>query len=194
MSTISTFLKSYTSRRTQYQLKKALPEGVTLQQVQDIVQQLVKHTPTSFNSQTVRAVILTGALHDKVWQSVTDAIPAEAQKKRPNSIKEEAYGSIIFFDDDAALKKIQEAFPPYADYFPIFASTSNGAAQINTWTLIGELGLGGHLQHYNPLVQEALKGKVPESWNVVAQLAFGVPVGEPSEKEFIDNEVKVLSE
>jgi predicted oxidoreductase (fatty acid repression mutant protein) len=188
------YLKTYVARRTQYQLKKALPEGVTIEQVQDIVQQLVKNTPTSFNSQTVRAVVITGDLHNKVWQSVADAIPTDAQKKRPTSIKDEAFGSVIFFDESAALKKIQDAFPAYADYFPIFASTSNGAAQINTWALIGELGLGGHLQHYNQWVESALKGKVPESWNVVAQLAFGIPVGEPDEKTFIENEVKVLSE
>lgn len=192
---MTTFLKSVVSRRTQYQLKKTLPEGVSLKQIQHIVNELVKHTPTSFNSQTVRAVILTGELHNKVWEFVAAAMPAEAQQKRPASIKDEAYGSIIFFDDSAALKKIQDAFPFYADYFPIFAATSNGAAQINTWTLISELGLGGHLQHYNPLVQEALKGKVPEEWTVVAQLAFGVPVGETSEKTFAEGtEVKVLSE
>lgn len=187
------FLPSYAARRTQYQLSKKLPESVTIEQIRELVQQLVKHTPTSFNSQTIRAVIITGALHDSVWQSVADAIPQEAGKKRPQSIKDEAYGSVIFFDDGAALKAIQDKFPPYADYFPTFAATSNGAAQINTWTLINELGLGGHLQHYNPIVQSALAGKVPESWNVVAQLAFGVPVGQPGEKAFIENEVKVLS-
>ncbi|KAH3684017.1 hypothetical protein WICPIJ_005040 [Wickerhamomyces pijperi] len=185
-------VKAFTARRTQYQLSKALPADVTIEQVQSIVQDFVKHVPTSFNSQTIRAVILTGALHESVWQSVVEAIPTEYGKKRPTSAKEEAYGTVVFFDDDEAIKTITDKFPAY--FNAVFPPTSNGAAQIGTWTVLSELGLGGHLQHYNGLVEKALAGKVPESWRVQAQLVFGVPVGTPAEKEFIDNEVKVLSE
>lgn len=188
----STFLKVFANRRTQYALKNTLPAGVTVEQVQDIVQQFVKNTPTSFNSQTIRAVILTGELHNKVWNSVVDALEAEAAKKRPASARDEAFGTIVFFDDKDAISSIQGQFPAYKDYFPIFASTSNGGAQIGTWAAIGELGLGGHLQHYNGYIEGALKGKVPESWTVQAQLVFGTPVADPYEKTFIENEVKVL--
>jgi predicted oxidoreductase (fatty acid repression mutant protein) len=189
---MSAFLKTFTNRRTQYALKNTLPEGVTIAQVQEIVQQFVKNTPTSFNSQTIRAVVLTGALHQKVWDAVTGAIEGESGKKRPTSAKEEAFGTIVFFDDKDAISTMQDKFPAFADYFPVFASTSNGAAQIGTWAAIGELGLGGHLQHYNGYVEAALKGKVPESWAVQAQLVFGTPTGAPFEKTFIENEVKVL--
>ncbi|CDR44184.1 CYFA0S14e00584g1_1 [Cyberlindnera fabianii] len=194
MSALSTFIKTYNTRRTQYQLKKALPQGVTIEQVQSIVQEFVKHTPTSFNMQSLRAVVITGALHEAVWKAVADALPTDDAKRRPLSAKDEAYGSVIFFDDSTTIKGMQEKFAVYADYFPIFAATSNGAAQINTWAAIGELGLGGHLQHYNPFVEAALKGKVPESWTVQAQLVFGVPTAEAGPKQFIENEVKVLSE
>lgn len=190
--TMSQFLKTITSRRTHYALQNTLPEGVTVDQVQSIVQQIVKHTPTSFNSQTVRAVIVTGELHKQIWGSVADAIESESGKKRPISAKDEAYGSIIFFDEEETVKKFQTDFAIYAPYFPIWATTANGAAQINTWAALQEIGLGGHLQHYNGYVQAALGDRVPKSWSVQAQIVFGTPVSGPYEKTFIDNEVKVL--
>lgn len=190
--TAQAIVKAFASRRTQYQLSKALPQGVTIEQVQSIVQDFVKHIPTSFNSQTVRAVILTGAVHEQAWQSVVDGIPSDSGKKRPTSAKEEAYGTVVFFDDGNAIKAITDKFPAYFD--AVYPPTSNGAAQIGTWAVLSELGLGGHLQHYNGSFDKALAGKVPESWRAQAQLVFGVPTGTPGEKQFIDNEVKVLSE
>jgi len=189
---MSQFLKSLTSRRTHYALKNTLPEGVTIDQVQSIVQTIVKHTPTSFNSQSIRAVVVVGELHKKIWDSVVNSIEGESGKKRPTSARDEAYGSIIFFDDEATIKQFQEKFAAFAAYFPTFATTSNGAAQINTWTALQEIGIGGHLQHYNGYVQAALADKVPESWIVQAQLVFGTPISGPYDKTFIENEVKVL--
>lgn len=188
------FLSTYTARRTLYSLKPELPASVTIEQVQAIVQDILKHTPTSFNSQTIRAVIITGALHKQVWDSVINAIETDSGKKRPTSCRDEAFGTVVFFDDSAAIKKIQDAFPPYKDYFPTFSTTSNGAAQVATWAALQEIGLGGHLQHFNGYVQAALAGKVPESWNVQAQLVFGVPTAAAGDKSFDpENVVKVLS-
>ncbi|KAH3674582.1 hypothetical protein WICMUC_003128 [Wickerhamomyces mucosus] len=187
---VQQILQTFTNRRTQYQLSKALPEGVTISQIQEIVQQYVKHIPTSFNSQTVRAVVLIGALHEQVWGSVVDAIPGDSGKKRPTSAKNEAYGTIVFFDDEDAISRATEKYSAYFDN--VYNSTSNGAVQIATWATIGELGLGGHLQHYNALVEKALAGKVPQSWKVQAQLVFGTPVGTPYDKQFDENDVKVL--
>lgn len=189
---MSQFLKTLVSRRTHYALKNTLPEGVTIEQVQEIVQRIVKHTPTSFNSQTIRAVVVVGDLHKQIWNSVADAIEGESGKKRPISARDEAFGSIIFIDDEETVTQFQEKFAAFAAYFPVFATTSNGAAQINTWTALQEIGLGGHLQHYNGYVQAALGDRIPKTWSVQAQLVFGTPVTGPYEKTFIENEVKIL--
>lgn len=189
---MSQFLKTLVSRRTHYALKNTLPEGVTIEQVQEIVQRIVKHTPTSFNSQTIRAVVVVGDLHKQIWNSVADAIEGESGKKRPISARDEAFGSIIFIDDEETVTQFQEKFAAFAAYFPVFATTSNGAAQINTWTALQEIGLGGHLQHYNGYVQAALGDRIPKAWSVQAQLVFGTPVTGPYEKTFIENEVKIL--
>lgn len=192
-ASVAQYLKLISGRRTLYQLKPELPSGVTLQEIQKYIQTIIKDTPTAFNSQVNRAVILTGQTHKKVWDHVVEGIPVEAGKKRPASVRDEAYGSIIFFTDDVTTKKFQADFARWASAFPQFADHTSGAAQIHSWTLLEGLGLGAHLQHYNPLVKEALGDSVPAEWQVHSQLCFGTPIEGPGEKTFIENEVNILN-
>lgn len=190
---VANYLKAITARRTIYALKPELPPQLTIGEVQSTVQEIIKHTPTSFNSQVNRAIILTGATHKKVWDQVVQSIPDEAGKKRPASVRDEAYGSVIFFTDDVTTEQLQAKFPAWAAAFPQFADHSSGAAQIHTWTVLEELGLGGHLQHYNGYVKAALPSEIPTNWSIHAQLAFGVPAAEAGDKQFNDNEVKLFT-
>lgn len=187
------YLKAIASRRTIYALKPELPAGLTIDEIQAVVQTIIKETPTSFNSQVNRAIILTGATHKKVWDDVVNSIPGDSGKKRPQSIRDEAYGSVIFFTDDKVTEQLQAKFPAYASAFPQFASESSGAAQINTWTVFHQLGLGGHLQHYNGYIKGSLPQEIPLNWNVHSQLAFGTPVADPFEKSYDENPVKVFT-
>lgn len=186
------YLKAIASRRTIYALKPELPSGVTLADVQATIQSVVRETPTAFNSQPNRALILTGAAHRRVWSSVTDAIADEAGKKRPASVRDEAYGSVIFFTDDTVTEKLQKDFPAWAAAFPQFADHTSGAAQIQSWTAIETEGLGAHLQHYNGYVKAALPDSIPKSWSVQAQLVFGAPAAPAGEKAYADNKVEIL--
>ncbi|CAH01116.1 nitroreductase family protein [Kluyveromyces lactis] len=188
------FLKAIAARRTIYALKPELPSGVSINDVQEVVQAIVKDTPTSFNCQGNRAIILTGETHKSVWDSVVNAIEGDNGKKRPASARDEAFGSIIFLTDDKTTEKLQADFPAWSAIFPSFAEHSSGAAQISTWTAIELLGLGGHLQHYNGYVKAALpEGAIPQEWTVQAQLVFGLPAAEAGEKTYIDNPVKILN-
>lgn len=189
----ASYLQQIAARRTIYALKPELPSGVSIKNVHNTVQSIIKNTPTSFNSQGNHAVILTGETHKKVWDSVVKAIDAEDGKKRPASVRDEAYGSVIFFTDDEITKNLQEGFPAFAAAFPDFASESSGAAQINTWTALSIDGLGAHLQHYNGYIKAALGSKVPAHWTVHAQLCFGVPAAAAGEKTFNDNSVEILN-
>lgn len=194
MSAAKQFLKSLSARRTIYALKPELPAGVTIEDVQEAVQTIIKDTPSAFNGQSNRAIILTGETHKKVWDSVAGAIEGESGKKRPESCRDEAYGSIIFLTDDKTTEKLQADFAAWAPVFPSFALHSSGAAQISTWAAVELLGLGAHLQHYNGYVKAALpEGAVPQEWTVQAQLVFGAPAAGPGEKTFIDNPVKILN-
>jgi uncharacterized protein len=62
------FLKPVKERRTYYQLsdENVIPD----ERVHEIVQQVIKHTPSSFNSQSTRALILLGDEHKKLWNEI----------------------------------------------------------------------------------------------------------------------------
>lgn len=189
----ASLLKSIATRRTLYALKPELPSAITIADVQKTVQAIIKDTPTAFNSGVNHAVILTGATHKSVWSSVTDAIESEAGKKRPASVRDEAFGSVIFFTDDKITEGLQQGFPAFASAFPDFANHASGAAQITAWTALELDGMGAHLQHYNGYVKAALGDKVPAHWTVQAQLCFGVPTAPAGEKTFAENPVEVLN-
>lgn len=180
-----------TERRSVYNFKPELPSEVTEAQVKEIVQHFVKHTPTSFNSQSIRAIILWGDAHKKVWDSVYEETKEFPFSARAKSLKDTAYGTIVFFDDQETIDRISAKFVGYKELFPFWAAHANGSAEIAIWKALSALGLGANLQHLNKWVGNALKGKVNDKWNVVAQLAFGVPIDGPSkEKLFIENEVQ----
>lgn len=191
--TVANYLKAIASRRTFYALKPELPSNVTIPEVQAVVQAIIKETPTSFNAQENRAIILTGEAHKRLWNHVVDSLPSEDAKKRPRSARDEAFGSVIFFTDDVVTQELQAKFAAFAAAFPQFADHSSGAAQIHTWTALRQLGLGGHLQHYNGYVKAALPEEIPTTWNVHAQLVFGVPAAEPGEKTYAENPVKLYT-
>jgi hypothetical protein len=58
------------SRRTIYQLTDKSP--LSDDQLKTLVEEAVKHAPTSFNMQQSRAVLVTGDMHHKVWDSVIE--------------------------------------------------------------------------------------------------------------------------
>jgi hypothetical protein len=58
------------TRRTIYQLTNKSP--LSDDQLKTLVEEAVKHAPTSFNMQQSRAVLVTGDMHHKVWDSVIE--------------------------------------------------------------------------------------------------------------------------
>ncbi len=61
---------------------------------------------------------------------------------------------------------------------------SLATAQVLSWIGIGSIGFGTSLQHYNSLIDEAIKKEWNSSqdWDLVVQMPFGELAGEPSEK------------
>jgi predicted oxidoreductase (fatty acid repression mutant protein) len=62
--------------------------------------------------------------------------------------------------------------------------------------MLEDMGFGVNLQHYNPLIDEAVarEWNIPATWKLIAEMPFGVPAGEPGEKDFkpLDDRVKVF--
>jgi predicted oxidoreductase (fatty acid repression mutant protein) len=168
-----------------------------------ILEDSLLHTPTGFNSQGQRAVLLLGKGHEKLWSITMEAlrliVPAAAFKSTEDKINSfaAAYGTIVYFEEDAVVKGLQDKFSLYAANFPIWATQSNGMLQQNVWFGLTQAGLGASLQHYNELIEEAVKKEfdLPETWKMVAQMPFGNPVGATSPKEFVpvDSRYKVIN-
>lgn len=175
------------TRRSVYALNKNLPLPAT--EVAEMVKHAVLHTPSSFNSQSTRVVVLFGAEHEKLWQFAEDALRAivPAEKFEPTQQKldmfKAAAGSVLFFEDQNVVKGLQERFPSYADNFPIWAEHADAMHQYAVWTTLAAAGIGANLQHYNPLIDNAVaqEWSVPANWTLRAQMVFGgidAPAGE----------------
>ncbi|MEK3786739.1 nitroreductase family protein [Paenibacillus sp. FSL K6-1230] len=195
------FFEALKARRSYYGISKSV--SVSDEKITEIVQEAVKYTPSSFNSQTARAVVLFGGEHDKLW-NITENILREVvgNEEQFKSTAEKmagfrsGYGTVLFFEDNDVIAGLQQNFKAYADNFPIWANQSNGMLQLVVWTALEEEGLGASLQHYNPLIDEHVKNewKLPENWKLIAQMPFGAPTFEPGDKEFqpIEERVKTF--
>ena len=157
-----------------------------------IVEHAVLHTPSSFNSQSTRVVVLFGAEHEKLWDLTTEALRAivPADKFEPTEQKlamfKAAAGSVLFFEDQQVVKGLQEQFPSYAANFPIWAEHTDAMHQYAVWTTLAAAGVGANLQHYNPVIDEAVAKtwNIPADWTLRAQLVFGGIAASAGEKEF----------
>ncbi|MCP1183787.1 nitroreductase family protein [Paenibacillus sp. 1781tsa1] len=197
---MTTFFDALKNRRSYYGISKE--STISDAKIQEIVEEAVKYTPTSFNSQTSRAVVLLGEQHDKLWNHTEEILREvvgneEAFKSTAEKMAgfRSGYGTVLFFEDNNAIAQLQQNFAAYADNFPIWANQSNGMLQLVIWTALEQEGLGASLQHYNPLIDEKVKQEwnIPENWRLIAQMPFGKPTATPGEKEFqpIEERVKV---
>ncbi|CAM1510236.1 Fc.00g005710.m01.CDS01 [Cosmosporella sp. VM-42] len=189
------------NRRSYYPLTKDLG-AVTPARIQEIVKETTLHTPSSFNSQSNRLLVLFGAEHDKLWDLTTETlkpiVPEDAWKATNDKMAmfKGAAGTILFFDDNDVVSGMQAKFAPYADKFPAWATQSLGMQQFLVWTALEAEGLGANLQHYNPLIDQKVAEiwKVPAAWKLNAQLVFGGKTGDAFPKEFqpVEDRVKVF--
>ena len=184
------FYTAIKERRSYYGINKEVQ--VSDEKIKEIVEFAVKHTPSAFNSQSSRLVVLTGSAHDKLWDITTQALRKavgegdfSGTQQKMDSFKA-GYGSILFFEDESVVKSLQEQFATYADNFPIWSQQTSGMHQLVVWTALEAEGLGATLQHYNPLIDDEVKKEwsVPSNWKLIAQMPFGNPTAQPGDKEF----------
>ncbi|WNQ10843.1 nitroreductase family protein [Paenibacillus aurantius] len=184
------FAKAVSERRSIYTLSKE--STVSDERIQEIVHEAVKHTPSAFNSRSSRVVILFGEQHNKLWDITTEIlktiVPAdkfESTQQRMDGFRG-AYGTVLYFEDQAVIEELQAKLPTYQDRFPVWSQQSSGMLQFVIWTALEAEGLGANLQHYNPLIDERVKAEwgLPETWQLIAQMPFGTPTAPPGEKEF----------
>ncbi len=193
------FLTAVADRRSFYGIGK---EGVISDnRIQEIIEHAVKYTPSAFNSQSTRVVLLIGKQHDRLWDITKEAlrkiVPAEQFSDTENKINsfKNGYGTVVFFEDNSIIEGLQQQFALYKDNFPVWSQQTNGMHQYVIWTALEMEGLGASLQHYNELIEADVKKEwnVPANWKLIAQMPFGRPTAQPPEKQFqpLEERVKV---
>ena len=192
------FLESLANRRSIY----ALGDAVDVEKATATITEAVKLSPSAFNSQTSRVLILAGAEHKKLWQEIiaTDlkaemdrqGVPESAWEGTKAKLDSFAAAGLtaLFFEDTDVVKGLQEQFPLYAENFPVWSEQSTGIASVNAWVALSELGLGANLQHYNPVINATVAKTydLPASWNLRGQLVVDSPEQEVGPKEFMADE------
>ena len=195
------FKEALAHRRSYYALSnKSL---ISNEEIEEIVKFAVKNIPSAFNSQSTRVVLLLGDQHTKLWNIVKDTlqeiVSAEAFKSTENKIDKSfasGYGTVLFFEERMIVEGLQKSFPTYQDRFPVWSQHTSAMHQLAVWTMLEDAGFGASLQHYNPLIDEAVakEWQLPETWELIAQMPFGAPLQEPGAKEFnpIEERVRIF--
>ncbi|MGO2082314.1 nitroreductase family protein [Vagococcus sp.] len=186
------FMNILKKRRSIYTLGKEV--SLKDEEIESLIKEVVKHSPTAFNSQTQRVVILFDKAHQKLWDLTETALkPVTPPEAFPNTQAKlqgfsQAKGTVLFFEDTDIVKGLQEQFALYADNFPVWSEQASGLTQSNVWLALSEAGLGANLQHYNPLIDAAVQKEwsLPTTWSLRAQLVFGSIEADAGEKEFMD--------
>jgi len=201
MSDLNTLQQLAEKRRSIYALSNQLP--VSNDEVVKLVEHAILHTPSSFNSQSTRVVVLFSEEHQKLWnitEKTLHAIVGDEEKFKSTKDKIAGFkagaGTIMFFEDQSVVKSMQENAPLYADNFPIWAHQTNAMHQYVIWTALASIDVGANLQHYNPIIDD----KVAEAWNIDkdwtlnAQMVFGAieqPAGDKTFKP-VEERMKVF--
>lgn len=185
------FLEALAHRRSNYALSDASP--ISDERLEEILSEVLKHTPSAFNSQSTRLVLLLGKQHKRVWEIAKEELrkilPDEAYQSSAAKIDSQfgaGYGTVLFYEDQTVVKGLQEQYPLYADNFPVWSEHANAMHQFNVWTALTEEGLGVSLQHYNPLIDAALEKEfaIPAHWTLRGEMPFGTPLAAPAEKSY----------
>jgi Predicted oxidoreductase related to nitroreductase len=189
------------NRHSNYDITSASP--ISDAEIQELVEFAVLHTPSAFNSQTARVVLLLKDQHKKLWNIVKETlrkiVPEEDFPKTENKINSFAagHGTVLFYEDRMQLDTMMKEFALYSEMIPGFSMNSAGMLQYVVWTLLRDVGLGASLQHYGNLIEAevARTWNLPVGWKLIAQMPFGKANSEPGnpEKKPIEEQFKLFA-
>ena len=186
-------IDSLKERRSVYSIGKTLP--VDAEEVVRLVNEATALVPDAFDMKSQRVVLALGEKHDLLWDAIYDAFGGKVAREKIDGFKA-GFGTVLYFYDANVVKALQERYALYAANFPIWAQQANGMLQLAIWSGLRELGIGANIQHYNPVIDEAVRSLfgLPESYVLVAQMPFGSIVAPPAPKagEDISQRVRIV--
>lgn len=192
------FYQAIQERRSIFGLAKKSP--ISNERLQEVIETAVLHAPSAFNSQTGRIVVLLNEQHDIFWELALKHTLADTAVERIESTTArfqsfaDGYGTVLFFEDYAIIKNLQEKYPNYSEQFPIWSHQGAGMLQYVIWTALEHEGYGASLQHHFPALPEALRiaWHIESNWQLIAQMPFGAPTAGPREKDIVPVENRVF--
>lgn len=182
------FYSAVQSRRSIYGINDE--KIISDERIQDVISLVVKHTPTAFNSQTGRVVVLLGDQHIKFWKLAFESVKEGLAEEKIASTQSRfdgfasGYGTVLFFEDYSVVESFQKEFASVGDHFPDWSHQASGMLQYLVWTALEQEGFGASLQHIYPRLSKEVKESwgIQEKWELIAQLPFGNPISSPKEK------------
>lgn len=188
------FLDSIAKRRSIYHIGKNV--NLSQDQLSELIQTAVEQSPSSFNSQSSRAVILFGQASVDFWEIVREIlrkiVPEAAFEATSNKISSFAagFGTVLFYEDQDIIKNLQEQFALYAENFPVWSEHSTGIAQFAVWSALANENIGATLQHYNPIIDDEVAARfgIPASWKLRAQMPFGSIESPAGDKNYMQRD------
>lgn len=190
---MNTVIEAISQRRSMTQLAKT--PHFNQEQVSETIREVLKHTPSAFNSQSSGAIVIYNEVHEVFWEEVrTRVLPLVSDEKavvRTNK-KIDGFkagdGTVIFLENQTINQSLRERFPLYASSVDLWADQGQGFVQYGVWLALHELGFGVSLQHYNPLIDDYIYDvlKVERHFKIVGQMPFGHIAGEFTNKTYID--------
>ncbi|WP_374017311.1 nitroreductase family protein [Paenibacillus thiaminolyticus] len=190
MTTAATLQDAIINRRSIRKVTKNA--AITSERITDILKSSL-HAPSSFNMQSGRMVVLMDGEHEKLWDIVKETLRSrvsaenfEATAQRLQGFRDGA-GTILFFEDQATIQRMQENAPSYKEQFPFWSHQGSAMLQYAVWMSLEADGIGASLQHYNPIIDEEVKSAwgIPQEWSLIAQMPFGEPDEQPGERSFL---------
>ncbi|MCD8066551.1 MAG: nitroreductase family protein [Oscillospiraceae bacterium] len=192
-SAMSTIL----TRRSVYSLGKELP--ISEEKLLELISDCVKASPTSFNMQSPRVLVLLGEQHTLFWNVTLRILRAKATSDFAKTEKKIAglaagYGTIIYFEDQDTVAEYQQKFPRSAPRIPTWSEHNSAMLQYAIWTALAAEDIGASLHHYDPDITEFVKSQwsIPDSWSITGEMAFG-SIAEPGvEKAKLDTAERMI--
>lgn len=190
------FLEELRKRRSIYHLGKKVTHSQ--EDLIAYIKEAVYCCPSVFNCQSARVVILVQNSHEQFWTMVKEIQKKYMHEKVYDGMALKiddciaAYGTILYFEDQNVLQKLQKLRPLQADDFEVWSEQSSGMVQFAVWSLLASLDLGAALHHYNPNINEQVLQQydLPAHWQLKAQMTFGSIMTPADAKTYEDeNEV-----
>lgn len=125
-----------------------------MEEVRQLLEDVLLYTPSAYNSQPVRIVLLTGEESRRHWELIREILKEKIGeeryresrgKYRIDNVFTEGVGTVLFFDDTTVTDKMIEGRPNQAEEYRHWAQQAQGSHRHMVWLGLKALGYGATL-------------------------------------------------